>query len=690
MRSEPKPSLRLVRNVLRSAELTRVVGPPPLSSFFPRLRAINQLAMPLSNSPTDEKRGGTSFESKAASTAVYNSVFALQLGVVVIAGLYFARDVLMPITVAGLLSFLLTPLVGVLRRMRIGRIPSVLVAAFLALGILGIIGTVIGTQLANLLTQLPEYIATIQNKISAVGAYLTEHFAGVLGRLGLAGTPEASSSGPISPPALGAEASAPSAPAPATALSPMSLLSTYLSPVLSPFASAGIMFMVAVFILLQKEDLRDRMIRLFGSSDLHRTTGAMDDAAHRLSRYFLRLLAINAGFGLVIGIGLYFAGVPNPILWGILGMTLRFVPYVGPIIAAALPIGLAAAVDPGWSLVLWTAGLFIVTELIFNQVVEPLAYGQGTGLSPFAVILAALFWGWLWGPVGLILSMPLTLCLVVLGRHVERLAFLDVLLGDRPALTPAESFYQRMLAADADEAQDHAEVMLQERALSSYYDEIALKGLQLAANDLQRGALRPEQLERVKSTITTLIEELAHHDDVAPDQKAADNEPAASPADEPKVPPNQPPRSADRAALSDAWQGKAPVLCLAGNGPLDEVASLMLAQLLAKHGLGGRVEPYMAASRSGIATLDLTGVAMICISYLDISGSPAHLRYLISRLTKKGPGIPILVGLWPADDTDLKDKQFQNQVGANYFTTSLREAVNVCVGVAEGTVQAAA
>jgi predicted PurR-regulated permease PerM len=647
--------------------------------------------MPTSNSsPTDDKHVLAPVEAKAASTSGYNSVFALQLGVVIIVGLYFARDVLIPITVAGLLSFILTPLVGILRRTRIGRIPSVLVAALLALCILATIGTVIGTQLANLLAQLPEYIATVQDKIAAVGAYAREHFAGILERLGLgAGAPEPSSGSPQAP-GTAAEVPARPAPAPPAALTPMTVLGTYLSPVLSPFASAGIMFVVAVFVLLQKEDLRDRMIRLFGSSDLHRTTAAMDDAAHRLSRYFLTLLVINGGFGLVIGIGLFLVGVPNPVLWGLLGMTLRFVPYVGPIIAAVLPIALAAAVDPGWSLVFWTAGLFIVAELIFNQVVEPVAYGQGTGLSPFAVILAALFWGWLWGPVGLILSMPLTLCLVVLGRHVQRLEFFDVLLGDRPALTPAESFYQRMLAADSDEAQDHAEVLLKEHALSSYYDEVALKGLRLAANDLQRGVLRPEQLERVKNTASTLVEELAQHDDVAPEPKATDNESPASPRDKRETPAHEPPRSAGKAALGTAWHGAGPVLCLAGKGPLDEAASTMLAQLLEKHGLGGRVAPYMAASRSGIATLDLTGVAMICISYLDISGSPAHLRYLIRRLNQKAPGIPVLVGLWPAEDTALKDKQLQSQIGANYYTTSLREAVNVCVEVAEGTMQAAA
>jgi predicted PurR-regulated permease PerM len=619
-----------------------------------------------------------------ASTPTYASIFSLQVGVVVIAGLYFARDVLIPITVAGLLSFLLAPLVSIVRRTRIGRVASVLVVALLAIGMLLALGAVIGSQFAQLLTRLPEYVATVQGKVGAIVAYLTDHFAGILERLGWGRDGDEGGAGMVQtgpgglkPPDAEAEQAA------EDALSPMEVLTTYVSPVLSPFASAGIMFVVAVFFLLQKEDLRDRMIRLFGASDLHRTTVAMDEAAKRLSRYFLTLLAINAGFGLVIGVGLFLLGVPNPVLWGILGTTLRFVPYVGPIISAVLPITLAAAVDPGWSLVLWTAGLFIVTELIFNQVVEPVAYGQGTGLSPFAVIVAALFWGWLWGPIGLILSMPMTLCLVVLGRHVERLEFLDVLLGDRPALSPAESFYQRMLAGDADEAQDHAEVLLQERSLCSYYDEIALKGLQLAANDLQRGVLGADQLERVRSTASSLIEELAEFEDVDPAPEALENEPAVPPRNEREIPAHPPPRHADPAALGPDWRGEAPVLCVAGKGPLDVPTSAMLAQLLGKHGLGGRVAPYEAASRSGIETLDVTGVAMICISYLDISGSPAHLRHLIRRLRGSVPGAPVLVGLWPAEDTALRDRQVQQQIGADYFTTSLREAVDACVEAAE-------
>jgi hypothetical protein len=301
-----------------------------------------------------------------------------------------------------------------------------------------------------------------------------------------------------------------------------------------------------------------------------------------------------------------------------------------------------------------------------------------------AVILSALFWGWLWGPIGLVLSMPLTLGLVVLGRHVSRLEFLDILLGDRPALTPAENFYQRMLAGDPDEAQDHADVMLRERSLSSYYDEVALKGLQLAANDLQRGILGSEQITRIKDTVRSLIDALADYDDKTPAGQEADKGAVAPPKDEKELPVKPPPKhfedfpEADPARRRE-WRGEAPVLCLAGKGELDEATSSILAHLLGKHGLGARVLPYDAASRRSIESAEFAQYAMICISYLDISGSPAHLRYLIRRLRAKAPQAATLVGLWPAEDNVLRDRDVQAEIGADHYTTTLRAAVDVCI-----------
>ena len=611
---------------------------------------------------------------------------AVTLFVMVVAILYFGKEVLLPVTLALLLAFLLAPLVALLRRTRLGRIPSVLLSVVLALGVVVATGGVIGAQVAELTTGLPRYAATLEKKIDAVQSYTVgrlSHFADSIGRRG--DRPDGASSSPDAPPTITTQTTPSAATAQQPASSPLAMAERYLSPVLSPLATFGIVFVVAVFALLQREDLRDRLIRLVGSDDLHGTTVAMDDGARRLRKYFLTQLSINAAFGLVVGLGLLLIGVPNPVLWGILSALLRFVPYVGSLLSALLPMALAAAVEPGWSMVLWTLGLYIAVEGVTGQVIEPMVYGHSTGLSPFSVVVAAIFWSWVWGPAGLILSTPLTLCLVVMGRHVKRLEFLDVMLGDRPALTPVESFYQRVLAGDADEALDHAELLLKERSLSTYYDEVALKGLQLAANDSQRGVLGHDQLDRVKATVKILVDGLADHDDKQPAASAADDGAVAQTRDEGTIPRNPDLKSAApvEEEAPAAWRGASAVLCIAGSGPLDEAASAMLLQLLGKHGLGGRLVGYAEVSREGIETCDVGGVAMACVSYLDIGGSPAHLRYLMRRLRQRlPPGTPILVGLWPSGDAVLSDQNTKSRIGADYYTSSLSEAVNACTDAA--------
>ena len=551
----------------------------------------------------------------------------------------------------------------------------------LGLGVLGALGGIIGVQIAGLATDVPQYAATIQTKVETLRGATLGRLTELTKQVGR----QIDHNAPAQTAASTQAATAEPKPIPVTvqqpASDPLDVARRVLQPVLAPLESTLIIFIVAVFILLQKEDLRDRLIRLFGSSDLHRTTVAMDDAGRRLSRYFLSQLGINATFGVIVVIGLTVIGVPSPVLFGVLAALLRFVPYVGPIIAAALPVALAAAVDPHWSMAAWTAGLFLVTEGVTGQVVEPMVYGHSTGLSPVAVVVSAIFWTWLWGPIGLILSTPLTLCLVVLGRYVDRLEFLDVLLGDRPALTPVENFYQRMLADDPDEAQEQAELLLQQRSLTSYYDEVALKGLQLAANDSQRGVLDQGKLEKIKHSIRALVEDLAGHDDKEPTPKATAAAAEDASKAEKDVPKSAAPKADAPAAqhLSPQWQAAKPVMCLAGRGPLDEGASTILVQLLGKHGLGARVLPHEAASREGIAKLDPAGVAMVCISYLEISGSPAHLHYLLRRLKQRMPGVPVLVGLWPSEAEVLTDQRMRAVIGADYYVTSLREAVEACV-----------
>jgi predicted PurR-regulated permease PerM len=572
----------------------------------------------------------------------------------------------------------------------LGRILSVVLAVMLALGAIVGLGTGIGTQVAQLSNDIPQYQDAVEKKIANLREATIGRVSDSIKALGHqfggagAGRPVA----PAPPPAS-AEAQTPGQkPVPVVVTQPTSsalqIGEKVLSPILSPVATFGIILVVTIFTLLQKEDLRDRAIRLFGSSDLQRTTMAMDDAGRRLSRYFLTQLGINTSFGVIVGVGLYFIGVPNPALWGILGTLLRFIPYIGSWIAAALPIVLAAAVEPGWSMVIWTAVLYAVTELVMGQLVEPLIYGHSTGLSPLAVIIAAIFWTWIWGPIGLIISTPLTLCLVLLGRYVPPLEFLDVLFGDRPALTPVESFYQRMLAADPDEAEEQAERYLADRPLSSYYDEVALKGLQLAASDVARGTLGPAKLEHLKELVTELVRDLDKYDDGDP-AGAEENTTVAGPTADQKTLPKEPPPAGemfDKSRLAPEWRGEAPVLCIAGRGPLDEAASSMLAQLLGKHGLGAWVVPNDAVTRTKIETLDLPEVAMVCISYIDISGNPAHLRYLLRRLRARLPRAALLVGLWPAQDPILKDRDLGRTVGADYYVSTLHDAVEACLGAA--------
>lgn len=622
--------------------------------------------------------------------------------VVTVAGLYLAREVLIPITLAILLSFVLAPVVRLMRRLGLPRVPAVLLSVVLALGVILLIGSVIGVQIAGLARDAPRYQSAIQQKVDAAQSAAFGRINELSRRLNNEAGPAAPSDGPVegSEARAGSAASTEAGRTTASALggdgtrpvpveirqgdsSMLDLVRKFVSPVLGPLETTFIVFIVAIFVLLQQADLRDRLIRLFGSTDLHRTTEALDETGRRLSKYFLAQLMLNSAFGVIVTVGLFAIGVPSPIVWGILAALFRFVPYVGAILAALFPVVLAAGTEPGWSMVVWTAALFLLAEPIMGQVIEPMVYGHSTGLSPISVIVAAIFWTWLWGPIGLILATPLTLCLVVLGRHVERLEFLDVMLGDRPALTPVENFYQRLLAGDTDELLSQAETLLQERSLTSYYDDVALPGLRLAADDVERGVLLPDRLERLNNAVSGLVNDLSEVADVNPPEKDAKPDDAAGPVEKaplqvpvPAVP--LPPR----AERTEAWTSERPVLCLAGKGPLDEAASAMLAQLLEKHGIGARVVPHEASSREQMGRMEVEGVAMVCISYLDISGSPAHLRYLLRRLRQRLPAAPLLVGLWSEGEEVLSDAAKAKAVGADHFTASLHAAVTRCIEVA--------
>src|SRR5476651_914863 len=409
-------------------------------------------------------------KTQPAAIGLQGAAHAAVIAAVLVALVYFGRPLLVPLALSVLMAFALAPVVEFLRRLRLGRIGAVILTVTLAVLLICGIAAFIGTQLAWLAQSLPQYQHNVVAKIQSVEGSAA-HNGMVQGALKmfnnlsdeLANVPATGTNKQLEAKTTSQQAN-PAVPViirtpPAT---PLEVIQNVGGPLLEPLANLTIIIIFVIFILLQKEDLRDRFIMLAGGRDLQRTTSALDDGAQRLSRYLLLQTAVNTIFGTLVGLGLWAAGVPNPALWGLISAMFRFVPYVGVPIAALFPLALALAVDPGWSMMFWTLGIFTVLESFTGQAIEPWLYGRNMGLSAIAVVVAAGYWTFVWGPVGLLLSTPLTMCLVVIGRHVDQLRFLDVMLGDRPPMAPEESFYSRMLAGNPDEAAEQAEAFLHE------------------------------------------------------------------------------------------------------------------------------------------------------------------------------------------------------------------------------------
>ena len=631
-------------------------------------------------------RARTTEELSALLSAVATAILAA----ILISMLYFGRDIFVPVALAILLSFVLAPLVGLLQRIRVPRGLAVVGVVILAFSLIFAMGSLLATQLTQLAGDLPRYQSTISEKIQSfrdtkAGRGTLERASDMLKDLGK--ELDKPKDAPLARPSGTVAASgtpAPLTPVPVEVRQPdpgaLESLRTLISPLIHPLATTGIIIIFVIFILLQREDLRNRLIRLAGSSDLQRTTAALDDAASRLSRLFLTQLILNGAFGGVIGLGLWFIGIPSAILWGILAAALRFVPYIGAAIAAAFPLALAVAVDPGWSMLLWTLALFLVVEPVVGHVIEPMVYGRSTGLSPVAVVASATFWTALWGPIGLVLATPLTVCLVVLGRHVERLEFLDVMFGDRPALSPPEMFYQRMLAGDPTEAAEKAEEFLKERSLATYYDEVALKGLQLAQADTERGALDQERLTKIRDAVSEFASDLSDQDDRPPAKGHSTTDAEASSAVESvgKNAANEDLPILSKESLPPEWQGAHPVLCVAGRSLIDEATAIMLAHLATAHGLAARVEGAEALSTTNVFRLDTTEVAIVCLVYLDATG-PAHMRYSVRRLRRKLPKATIILGCWVKEIDSAALELLREGAKADLIAASMREAVKLCI-----------
>jgi predicted PurR-regulated permease PerM len=571
-------------------------------------------------------------------------------GFVIVACLYFGREVLVPIALAVLMSFVLAPPVRLLQSWRVPRSLAVVVVAVVAFSAIFSLGGLMVVEVNQLASDLPRYQSTLREKIRSLrGA------TAVTGPLERASEVLQELNSELNGPKRGAPASAALTPPGAASSdsiqveiakptsSALQTLGAIVAALGSPLTTGGIVVIFVIFILAQRQDLRNRLVRLAGSRDIQRTTAAFDDAAQRLSRLFLTQVALNAGFGLVVGVGLWIIGVPSAPLWGMLAMIFRFVPYIGPVISAIFPLILAAAAATGWAMVLWTAVLFVIVETITGQIIEPLAYGHSSGLSPIAVITSATFWTWLWGPIGLILATPLTICLVVLGRHVDRLAFLTVILGDQPALMPAELLYQRVLARDPVEASEQARKFLREKPLLAYYEDVLLEGLKLAAADAERGLLDPERTLLIRDAVAEIVDDLSDHQD------------APEPAHEAAVEAGEPaPFARTKKAgefgcdtareLAQQKRTGRLVLCIPGLGLIDEALALIVTQLLERRGVGARAEEAGALSKARVSSLDTRDVALICLCYME-TPTPAQIHYAVRRLRRKAPAAIILIAL---------------------------------------------
>jgi len=601
-------------------------------------------------------------------------------GIGAIAILYFGRDVFVPLAVAVLLTFILAPPVRLLRRWRLGRMPSIIIVVMIAFIAIFGLGTVLGEQVSHLAAALPKYQETITNKIDRIRGVTAgtgtlgeaSHVLRDLGRELNTTQPNQLLPGTAEQKPVPVEVHQPEP-------APLQVIRRIMSPLVDPLMTTGIIIIFVIFFLAKREDLRDRLIGLAGSADLQRTTAALDDAGSRLSRYLLAQTALNTAFGIVIGGGLALIGIPNPVLWGILAGVLRFVPYIGALIAAAFPLALAVAVDPGWSKVIVTGALFLLVETILGQVVEPMLYGHRTGVSPVAVVVAAMFWTWLWGPIGLLLSTPLTVCLSVLGRHVDRLRFLDVILGSRPPLTPEQSFYHRTLSGNSDEAFEQAEDMLKTMSLSTYYDKVALEGLRLAELDARHGRLDHVRLQKVRTAVEGLVADLSDFDDATPPAGVISGRESAEATEEQKT------QSSEllvlrQQDLAGEWASTRPILCIPGPSPLDEAATVIFAQILEKHGIGVQIKKLHAASSSDEFPPGGEGVALVCVSYLDVGDASARIRAAIRRVRRQLPRATVLAGLWgPNND---QPGEIRAELNANLYARSFCEAAKQCIEAA--------
>ena len=589
-------------------------------------------------------------------------LLAVVVAVVAIVTLYFARIVLIPFALALLFTFILTPVVKLLERIHFGRIPSAILVVLLSLGACGVVGWTVAKQFSQVVNQLPDYKANIRTKLTSLHwksphalDNASQTMTEISKDLATAPTGQRSGDATLTRPTM-MRPTPEAKPIPVEVVKSPALPLESMQNVLELLASALIVLVFTIFMLIRREDLRNRLISLAGDGNLRLVTQTLDDASARVSRYLLLQFVVNTCYGIFIGTCLHFIGLPGALLWGVIVGTLRFLPYIGPPLGGIMPLLLSLAVFGGWTRPLIVLGLFVFTELIVSNLVEPFLYGIHTGISSLAILVAAIFWTAIWGPIGLVLSTPLTVCVLVVGRHVPRLRFLQILLGDEPALTPESRFYQRLLAMDHEEARQVLENDLEGKTLEELYDSVLIPALSLAEQDRHQNLLEDANQKFICQSTRELIDEFW---EPRSEERAV---------------------GVDRGGLSIAAAARGgpshKVLCLPARDEADEIVAIMLAQVLETAGHQALCIPLGTAAEM-LAQVKDERPDVVCISALPPFAIP-HARALYAKLRAQDSKLRIVVGLWNSTDDPTKvSRRLGLSEGARAFTTlaELRQAL---------------
>ena len=591
----------------------------------------------MSNASTEPPSAGQLRGPPAPSREldVYKVAATLVSAAVVICGLYYGREILIPLSMAFLITFALNPPVTWLVRRGLPRLLATSFVMVVVVCVLAGLGVVLGAQIRSIAVELPAYQSTILKKFSDLRESVKapgflDGVLQTLQRVQKEVESESKKKKPSEEPLPQRVEVVPTQPA------PLEQAVSWLVRLFEPLATAGIIFILVLFALFNIGDLRDRFLRLLGGN-FHRSTDAIEEAGARISKYLLMQLLVNVSYGVPLAIGLWIIGVPGALLWGAVAAVLRFVPYIGPLIAAVFPVALAFAVDDGWSLLLWTVALIVILELASNNIVEPLLYGASTGLSALSLIAAAVFWAALWGPIGLLLSTPLTVCLLVLGRNLPAFQFLETMLGSTPALDAPTRVYQRLIANDTDDAIEIASSEIEKSSVVSFYDSIGIDVLRLASEEHLKNASAEHRL-RLASGMDTLLDDLR---DQHPSNLSSEEKPA--------------------------------VLCIGGKWEIDALAGEMLAHALALEGIAVSFQPAASVDADYVAKLDLKGADIVCLNYL--TPNPAiPARHACRRLRRRWPNVRIVLALWNALPELLTSESLES-LKADAVVTSVHEAV---------------